>query len=607
MEERLTTLAALPFHVTGRHPKAVLMGRCRGDGVDTLSSSEFFDRIRDLSLGLGGLGVEAGARVAILSGSRPEWVIADLAALTAGAVSVPIYPTLPEAQVRYILADSGASVVVAADEEQAAKVRAVRADLPDLRALVVMDPSEAPNAAAGAPGHEELSLDALIGRGHQRLITEDGLGRRYQETARAIPPDQLATIIYTSGTTGEPKGVMLTHGNVASNIVDSSAVVRVMDTDDALSFLPLSHAFERAVVLLYLYRGVTVTFAESVDTIARDLQRVRPTIMTGVPRVYEKLHARIHDAVAAAPAVRRMLFHWAVGVGIARARATFAGRAAPLPVRVQFPLADRLVLSKIRGRLGGRIRFLVSGSAPLLVPVEEFLFAIGAPVLEGYGLTETAPTLTVNPLERPRPGTVGPAIPNVELRIAADGEVLARGPNIMQGYYGRPDATAEVLRDGWFHTGDIGSLDDDGYLTITDRKKELLVTAGGKNVAPSPIEAALKRSPLVAEAVLLGDRRPYIAALLVPDFTALAARTAAEGASLEELVERADVVRLFEDVVSAANAALPRYEQIKRFKLLPAEFSVATGELTPTLKVKRRVVAERWGDAIERLYASQPA
>lgn len=603
MEDRLTTLAALPFHFSGRHPKAALMGRCSGDGIDALSSSELFDRIRDVSLGLGGLGVEAGARVAILSDSRPEWVIADLATLTAGAVTVPIYPTLPAAQVRYILADSGACVAVAADEEQAAKVRAVWPELPDLRALVIMDPGDAPDDG-GAAGGEELSLDDLIARGHQRLITEDGLGRRYKETATAISPDQLATIIYTSGTTGEPKGVMLTHGNVASNIMDAGGVVRLTDADEALSFLPLSHAFERAVVSLYLYNGVTVTFAESLETIARDLQRVRPTVMTGVPRVYEKLHARIHEAVAAAPALRRRLFHWAVGVGLARARATIAGRPVPLSVRLQFPLADRVVLSKIRGRLGGRIRFLVSGSAPLLVSVEEFLFAIGAPVVEGYGLTETAPTLTVNPLERPKPGTVGPAIPNVELRIADDGEVLARGPNVMQGYYGKPEATAEVLRDGWFHTGDIGSLDEDGYLTITDRKKELLVTAGGKNVAPSPIEAALKRSPLVAEAVLLGDRRPYIAALLVPDFAALAARLPGGDASREELCEREDVARLFEEGISDVNATLAPYEQIKRFKLLPAEFSVATGELTPTLKVKRRVVAERWGEAIEELYAS---
>ncbi len=607
MDDELRTLAALPFHFVGRHPKPALLRRCRGDAVEELSSQEFFDRIRDFSLGLGALGVEPGARVAILSDSRPEWLIADLAALTAGAVTAPIYPTLPDGQVRYILADSGARVVVVADETQAAKVRAVWDELPDLSALVIIDPAGEPKAAAGAAsGREELSLAEATGRGHRRLMTEDGLGREYKERAAAVTPDQLATIIYTSGTTGEPKGVMLTHGNVASNVMDGGAVVRVHAEDDALSFLPLSHAFERAVVLLYLYHGVTVTFAESLETIARDLGTVKPTVMTGVPRVYEKFHARVHEAVAGAPAVRRRLFHWAVGVGLRQARARLAGRSVGLSARLQLGLAERLVLSKIRGRLGGRLRFVVSGSAPLSTPIAEFFFAIGIPVVEGYGLTETSPTLTVNPLERPKLGTVGPAIRNVELRIADDGEVLARGPNIMQGYYGKPAATAEVMRDGWFCTGDIGSLDDDGYLTILDRKKELIVTAGGKNIAPNPIEAELKRSALVAEAVLIGDRRPYVSALLVPDFAALAAHTGTgpAGASREEIVERPDVVALFDEVVGRVNTGLARHEQIKRSALLPAEFGIATGELTPTLKVKRRVVAQRWSDVIERLYAS---
>ena len=604
MDDELRTLAALPFHVVGRHPKPALMRRCRGDAVEELSTQECFDRIRDFSLGLGALGVEPGDRVAILSDSRPEWVIADLAALTAGAVTAPIYPTLPEAQVRYILADSGARVAVVADATQAAKVRAAWDDLPALSALVIMDSDGESEGTRGASGREELSLAEATDRGHRRLMTEDGLGREYKERATAIAPDQLATIIYTSGTTGEPKGVMLTHGNVAGNVMDGGAVVQVHAEDEALSFLPLSHAFERAVVCLYLYHGVTVTFAESLDTIARDLATVKPTVMTGVPRVYEKFHARVHEAVAGAPAVRQRLFHWAVGVGLQRARAQFAGRSASLLARLRLSLAERLVLSKVRGRLGGRLRFVVSGSAPLSTPIAEFFFAIGIPVVEGYGLTETSPTLTVNPLERPKLGTVGPAIRNVELKIADDGEVLARGPNVMRGYYGKPEATAEVMRDGWFCTGDIGSLDDDGYLTILDRKKELIVTAGGKNIAPNPIEAELKRSPLVAEAVLIGDRRPYVSALLVPDFTALATRAAVEGASREEIVERPDVVALFDEVVNRANDGLARHEQIKRSALLPAEFGIATGELTPTLKVKRRVVAQRWSDAIERLYAS---
>ncbi len=671
MAEEIRTLADLPFHVSGRYPKSVLIRRCRAEAADVteLSSREFFEQVRDLSLGLGALGVEAGDRVAILSESRPEWLIADYAALTRGAVTVPIYPTLPEAQVRYILADSGACAVVASDESQAAKVRAVWPELPGLAVLIVVDraPDAAPSAAAAAaeaaggaappaeeqatgpaadaavPGEadagndgangpssgaadavgsepgdaapaagaptaarrEELSLADAAARGHRRLMDEEGLGRMYKEAAAAIPADRLATIIYTSGTTGEPKGVMLSHGNIVSNILASDSVISVTDDDDALSFLPLSHAFERMVCCLYLYKGVTISFAESLDTIARDLQGVRPTTLTGVPRVYEKLHARIHDAVAQAPAVRRALFHWALGVGGDASRAARAGRRAPLATRLQLGLATRIVLSKVRERLGGRVRFVVSGSAPLDVPVAEFLFAIGVPVVEGYGLTETAPVLTVNPLEAPRPGSVGVAVPGVEIRIAADGEILARGPNVMQGYYHKPEATAEVIVDGWFHTGDIGRLDDDGYLTITDRKKEIIVTAGGKNVAPTPIEAELKRSPLVAEAVLIGNRRPCITALLVPDFDALAHElgTPAGAEAREEVAGRSDVKERLEAVVAAVNADLPRHEQIKEFAALPAAFGIATGELTPTLKVKRRVVEERWGAAIEALYA----
>ena len=616
MAEEIRTLADLPFHVSGRYPKSVLIRRCQAAAADVteLSARAFFEQVRDLSLGLGALGVEDGDRVALLSESRPEWLIADFAVLTRGAVTVPIYPTLPEAQVRYILADSGARVVVASDEAQAAKVRAVWPDLPDLSVLIVVDgaPSTAPAVAAV---REELSLADATARGHRRLMDEDGLGRMYKEAAAAIAPDRLATIIYTSGTTGEPKGVMLSHENVVSNVIASDAVISVTDDDEALSFLPLSHAFERMVCCLYLYKGVTISFAESLDTIARDLQGVRPTTLTGVPRVYEKLHARIHDAVAQAPAIRRALFHWALGVGGAASRAARAGRPVPLVTRLQLGVASRLVLSKVRERLGGRVRFLVSGSAPLSVPVAEFLFAIGVPVVEGYGLTETAPVLTVNPLEAPRPGSVGVAVPGVEIRIAADGEILARGPNVMQGYYNKPDATAAVIVDGWFHTGDIGQLDDGGYLTITDRKKEIIVTAGGKNVAPTPIEAELKRSPIVAEAVLIGNRRPCITALLVPDFDALAHEldtpagaealdTPAGAEAREEVVARPEVKRRFEAVVETVNAGLPRHEQIKEFAALPAEFSIATGELTPTLKVKRRVVEERWRGTIDALYGA---
>jgi long-chain acyl-CoA synthetase len=598
----ITTLADLPFHVSGKFPRSVLIRRCVGDQLVDLSSRELFEQVRDLSLGLETLGVEPGDRVAILSDSCPDWTITDLATLTAGAVTVPVYATLPAGQVGYILADSGARVVVAADETQVAKIREERHRLPALETIVVMDP-----APPGGTGPDTRTLAEVVDAGHQRLMTENGLGRLFKERSQAVEPDALATIIYTSGTTGHPKGVMLSHRNFVANIIGVDQFISITDDDVALSFLPLSHAFERMVVYLYLYKGATIVFGEAIETLGRDMQRVRPTVMTGVPRVYEKLRARIVDAVSEAPRVRQALFAWAVGVGHAAAGARLAGRQPGLLTRLQAPLADRLVLSKIRARTGGRLRFVVSGSAPLGRDVAEFLLAIGLPVLEGYGLTETSPVLTAMTLEGIRLGTVGRALPGVELRVADDGEILARGPNVMVGYYNNPEATAAIMRDGWFHTGDIGQIDADGYLAITDRKKELLVTAGGKNVAPQPIEALLKRDPVVAEAILIGDRRRFISVLLVPDFTSLAHRLAVEGlspGSPDELVTREDVRALFQPIVDLANSELASYEQVKQFALLPAEFSVTGGELTPTLKVKRRVVAERWKDVIEQIYAA---
>ena len=593
-EPQITTLADLPFHVAGRYQHAHVVRRCTPDGIDTYTGSDLFDRIRTLSLGLADLGVRPGDRVALVSDSRPEWVIADLAILTAGGVTVPIYPTLPAAPAGYILADSGAEVVIVADEVQAAKVREVRPELPQLRALIVMDGGD------GAGGDGEMTLADVQARGHQRLMTEDGLARRYKEAAAAIDAGQLATIIYTSGTTGDSKGVMLTHAAIVANLIDVDEAVHFEETDEALSFLPLSHAFERTTVYMYLYKGVSIAFAESLDTVARDMVQVRPTVMTGVPRVFERLYARVHEMIGQAPAIRQWLFHWAVGVGHARVRAARGDGAAPLLAN----LADRLVLSKIRERTGGRLRFVCSGGAPLPVHVAEFLLAAGIPVLEGYGLTETAPVLTTNRLHAERPGTVGPPLPRVELRFAEDGEILARGPNLMSGYHGKPEATAEAIRDGWFHTGDIGRFDD-GSLVITDRKKELLVTAGGKNIAPQPIEQHLKQHALVAEAVLIGDRRPYVAALILPDFAALAAALGADPAEdRAALVARADAARLYDPVVEAVNADRPRHEQIKRYRLLPAELSIAGGELTPTLKIKRRVIADKWATDIDALYAA---
>ena len=601
-EPDLKTLADLVFHVSGRFPKPVLLRRCRADGTDDLSSRELFDRVRDFSLGLSDFGIRPGDRVALVSESRPEWTIADLAILTAGAVTVPVYPTLTAGQMQGILADSAARLVIVSDEAQAAKVRSVRRRLSAIEAVVVIDAAD----DGGADGvAAELPFTAMAARGHTRLMTEDGLGRRYREMAAGLDPDDVATIIYTSGTTGEPKGVMLTHTNILSNIRASRQVISMTSDDTALSFLPLSHSFERAILYMYLYEGVTVAFAESLETIGRDLQAIAPTIMTGVPRVYEKVQARVLESVAQAPAIRRKIFEWAIGVGRSRTSLEAAGRRVPWHVRLQDRLADRLVFTKIRARTGGRLRLIISGAAALGRAPAEFFCAVGMPIVEGYGLTETAPVLSINPPEAIRIGTVGKAIPGVELTLAPDGELLARGPNIMPGYYGKPEATAEVIRDGWFHTGDIGKIDADGYVTIRDRKKDLLVTSGGKNVAPQPIEARLKTSPLVAEAVLLGDGRRFIAALLLPDRPRLEERVRRAGnrvETLERLVARDDVRALYQGVIDEVNQELASFEQIKRFDLLSVELSIAGGELTPTMKVRRRVVAARWQDTIESLY-----
>jgi long-chain acyl-CoA synthetase len=612
-EPALRTLADLPFYVAGRYPRPRMVGRALEQGIETISTQDLFERIRDLSLGFGALGLAPGERVAIVSESRPEWTITDLAVLAAGGVTVPVYPTLSAAQARQILTDSGARFAVVSTAEQAAKIQQVRHQAPALEGVFVME--QAPALPAGTPLTQsalESMIDAsvvaladLAARGHARIVSDRGSAREFEERVASVEPDHLATLIYTSGTTGEPKGVMLTHANIVANIRSTQGLFAIGPDDVALSFLPLSHSFERLVVYLYLSKGVTVIFAESLETVARDIPKVRPTMMTGAPRVYEKLYARVLETGQQATGLKRKIFDRALAVGAARSRRLLQGRQPGVLTRLQYGLFDRLVFSKIRERLGGRVRYLVSGSAPLPVHIGEFFHAAGLLIVEGYGLTETAPVLTVNPPEAPRFGTVGKAVPDVELRLAEDGEILARGPNVMKGYYNKPDATAEVLEDGWFHTGDIGAIDADGYLTITDRKKDLIVTSGGKNVAPQPIETALKQHPLVAEAVLLGDRQRFVSALIAPDFPTLERRLRDLDRPVEDheaLARRPDVRGLYQEIINALNRDLAPYEQIKRFALLPAEFSIGGGELTPTMKVKRGVVEDRWKEAIAELY-----
>jgi long-chain acyl-CoA synthetase len=594
----LSTLADLPFHVLGRHPKPLLVGRVTNGGVEGESTRDWFDRLRDLALGLQSLGVSRGDRVVIMSESRPEWMLVDLAIVTLGAVTVPVYSTLAPGQAAYIVKDAGARLAFVSTAEQLAKLQQVRHDLPALQAIASFEKVEHASPSV-------LTLDDIVVRGHARMMAEWGVAREFRDQAKTIRPPDLATIIYTSGTTGEPKGVMLSHGNLISNLIAGHAVVPVNSDDVSLSYLPLSHSFERLVSYVYLAHGVTVVFAESMDTVGRDMTIVRPTVMTGVPRVYEKFRARILEKGHSLPQPRRTLFHWGVQVANARGRLLARGETPRGLLALEGAIAERLVFAKIRDGVGGRLRVLVSGSAPLSIEVGEFFAGIGLRITEGYGLTETSPVVSANPLDAPRLGTVGKPISGVDVRIADDGEILVRGPNVMQGYHNLPEETAAVLRDGWFHTGDVGTLDADGYLTITDRKKDLLVTSGGKKIAPQPIEATLKRSPLVAEVVLLGDRRRFASALIVPDFAALERRLKELGrppAERDVLVTRADVIALYAEIVDGLNRHLAQFETIKKFRLLPREFTIASGELTPTMKVKRKAVEQHWAGEIDAIY-----
>jgi long-chain acyl-CoA synthetase len=590
------TIAALPFFASGRYPKPDLIGRCSATGIATTSGRDLVERVRDLGLGLAELGVTRGDRVAIVSESRPEWLFADFAILTKGAVTVPIYPTLSVEQVAYILRESEVRLAVASNDAQVGKLQAAAALAPGLSTIVCMD-----GAPAGPGRAKVLAMADVTAVGHRRIMDGWGVAKAFLDEAQGVAPDDLATIIYTSGTTGEPKGVELTHGNLASNVIGSQDRLKLDETDVALSFLPLCHAFERTAAYLYLATGVSIAFAESLDTVSRDLLTVRPTLMTGAPRVFEKLYARVLDRGRAGGRLKRGLFDWSMRVAAA------AGRSAGGPSTTwSWRLADRLVFRRIREGVGGRVRFFVSGSAPLQKDLAEIFAGVGVPILEGYGLTETAPVVSVTPPGAIRAGTVGPPLSNVEVRIADDGEVLVRGPAVMRGYYKKPAETAEALRGGWLHTGDIGALDEAGYLRITDRKKDLIVTSGGKKIAPQAIEAMFREHPLVADVVLVGDGRRFVSAVILPDRSALAhltGTTPASPAAFAADLRRADVLQAFQAIVDAINAPLAQFERIKKFSLVPDEWTIASGILTPTLKVRRRQVEARYGETLERLYA----
>jgi long-chain acyl-CoA synthetase len=592
----IRTLCDILTNLEANFRKPALLRYKAGGVWRDISTEEFAATVRSLALGLQSIGVRKGDRVAILSENRPEWTTFDHAILNLGAVTVPIYSTLLTEQVRFILDNSQAKVLIVSSTAQLEKVLPVLPALPGLQSTVVLD---AP--PSGLPARAVPWTD-LLRAGESAHSTDPP---RFAETRSQVTAADLASILYTSGTTGDPKGVMLTHGNFASNVNATLRIIPFSDTDVTLSFLPLTHVFERMVEFAYLAAGATIVYAESIDAVAQNLLEIHPTVMAAVPRVFEKVHARILATVAAGSPVKRLIFGLALRVGRAKARAMLAGRKAPLFVRLLHPLTDRLVFSKVRERLGGRLRFLISGSAPLSTEIAEFFYAAGIRILEGYGLTETSPVIAVNTLEKTRIGTVGPIVPGIEVKIAPDGEILVRGPNVMKGYYRNDEATREAIKDGWFQTGDIGLIDADGFLKITDRKKEVLKTSGGKMVAPQPIENLLKTDTFIAQAVLIGDRRKFISALIVPDHAwieSYAKRKEIPYSTVEDLVENPRIIDLIKRRIEAKMAGLPSYETVKRFFLLPRELTQESGDLTPTLKVKRRVVEKKYADQIESMY-----
>ena len=588
------TLTALFFEAMDRYRDRPVMFRTKRDGVWLeISPRVFEEQVHDASLGLRELGLNPGDRVALLSENRPEWAAIDFATLTAGLTDVPVYPTLPASQTEYILRDAQVTVVCLSTKSQLAKVREIQSRLPDLRHIVVFDQME---------GDDVISFATLLARGR---AARD----RYPEwraMALRTTPDDLATIIYTSGTTGEPKGVMLTHGNIASNVDSVRSLLDVRPGDECLSFLPLSHIFERTGGhYVMITGGVLINYAKGVETVAGDMVSLRPQIMTSVPRVYEKMFEKVTDAATSTPAKAR-IFRWVRRVADRWTERRLSGRPVGPILALEHRLADRLVFRKLREKTGGRIRYFISGGAPLAAEIGRFFYAAGLPIMEGYGLTETAPVLSVNTLEAPRFGSVGRPVKGVEIRIADDGEILARGPNIMLGYYKKEAATAEALdADGWFQTGDIGHLDDDGFLHITDRKKDLIVTAGGKNIAPQPIENRLKSSTWIANAVMLGDRRKFPIMLLVPEFERLRTWAAQEGIPAREdaeLARRPEILAKMELEAKKHFRDLAQFEVPKKFLILPRDFSIERGELTPKLSVRRRVVEENYREEIAALY-----
>lgn len=575
-----------------RYPdRPALMHKDSSGSYATITYDDLDKRIRTLVAGLQDWGLKAGDRIAILSNNRPEWAITDFAAMAISGVVVPIYQTLLPRQIAYILNDAGVRAIFVENQEQLDKILAIRTECPSLEKIACFDPVENPQTAK--------SINALMEDGQRMLQQSED---EFPKLLDQIDPQAVSSLVYTSGTTGEPKGVMLNQHGFVFDVINSESVFPLYHTDVFLSFLPLSHLFERlAGHWCPLYRGGAIAYAESIETVIDDLQLVRPTVMVSVPRLYEKISSKVLGQIESGSAIKKKLFYWAQRVG-----RNYHVQKHGSWINLQYRLADKLVFSKIKAKLGGRFRYPVAGGAPLAVETLKFFEAMGLSIIEGYGMTETHLIIALTPPGNTRYGSCGPPIPGIEVKISDDGEILVRGDIVMMGYYGKPGLTAEAIDgEGWLHTGDIGYMDDDQFIYITDRKKNILVTAGGKNVAPAPIENAIKRSQYIDDICLIGDKRKFVSAILIPNFEAVtlwANEQQLDGTSPAELAKLPEVRNLLQSEIDTQQVDFARFEQVKKFIVLAEPLSLERDELTPSLKIRRKVVAEHFKAEIEELY-----
>jgi long-chain acyl-CoA synthetase len=590
------TLAELFLQAVARHDRPDALSYKRDGEWRRISSEELIDRIGHVALGLYSLGLRKGDRVAILATNSPEWTIADAACQFAGLIDVPIYPTLAANSVRYILEDSGARILFIEDRAAYERIRPEIEGLAFIEKLIFSDDVD-------VEVEHSISFAELEREGEALSNVAPELLDSLIASAR---PEELATIIYTSGTTGEPKGVMLSHANIISNIFDAGEKYSFSGDDVSLSVLPLCHIFERTGMYLYILNGMGVHYAESIEKIPDNLQEVRPTIFIGVPRIFEKVYARARLKAARSSKLSETIFDESITVAMEYAQAIESGKAAALILKVKHALFDILVYRKLRTFFGGRLRACITGGAALSDDIYLIFTGAGITIFQGYGLSETSPVLSSNNPFSHKVGTVGRAIRNVEIRTAADGEIEARGPGVMLGYYNKPEATHDAFTDdGWFRTGDIGEVDSDGYLRITDRKKDLFKTSGGKYIAPTHVEELIRASRFISQAVLVGDGRKFPAALIVPNFEMLESYARHKGLDIQtpaEFCADSRIVDLIERQVATQTKELSQYEKVKKIALLKKEMTVEGGELTPTLKVRRRIVDEKYKGVIDKMY-----